>query len=55
MQALSICLLGRLPQQARHRALIFYSVGVWSERIARYLKPWHVAAFWTGLALGFGA
>lgn len=29
-------------------ALVFYSVGVWSERIARYLKPWHVAAFWTG-------
>ncbi len=31
-------------------ALVFYSVGVWSERIARYLKPWHVAAFWTGFA-----
>ena len=29
-------------------ALIFYSLGVWSERIARYLKPWHVIAFWTG-------
>ncbi len=29
-------------------ALVFYSIGVWSERIARYLKPWHVAAFWTG-------
>ena len=29
-------------------ALIFYSLGVWAERIARYLKPWHVAAFWTG-------
>lgn len=29
-------------------ALIFYSLGIWSERIARYLKPWHVAAFWTG-------
>jgi uncharacterized repeat protein (TIGR03987 family) len=29
-------------------ALVFYSVGVWSERIARYLKPWHVIAFWTG-------
>ena len=29
-------------------ALVFYSLGVWSERIARYLKPWHVAAFWTG-------
>jgi len=29
-------------------ALIFYSVGVWSERISRYLKAWHIAAFWTG-------
>jgi uncharacterized repeat protein (TIGR03987 family) len=31
-------------------ALVFYSVGVWSERIARYLKSWHVAAFWTGFS-----
>jgi len=31
-------------------ALVFYSVGVWSERIARYLKPWHVVMFWLGLA-----
>ncbi len=30
-------------------ALVFYSIGVWSERIALYLKPWHVVAFWTGL------
>jgi len=29
-------------------ALIFYSLGVWSERLARYLKPWHVVAFWIG-------
>jgi len=29
-------------------ALIFYSVGVWSERIAHLLKPWHVAVFWMG-------
>jgi len=29
-------------------ALVLYSVGVWSERLSRYLKPWHVAAFWTG-------
>lgn len=29
-------------------ALVFYTVGVWSERMARSLKPWHVAAFWTG-------
>lgn len=29
-------------------ALVFYSLGVWAERIVRYLRPWHVAAFWTG-------
>lgn len=29
-------------------ALIFYSLGVWAERMSRYLKPWHVASFWTG-------
>ena len=31
-------------------ALGFYSLGVWSENLARTLKPWHVAAFWIGLA-----
>jgi uncharacterized repeat protein (TIGR03987 family) len=31
-------------------ALLFYSVGVWAERLARYLKPWHVVAFWLGFA-----
>ena len=30
-------------------ALVFYTAGVWGERIQRYLKPWHVVAFWTGL------
>ena len=29
-------------------ALFFYSLGVWSERIKKYLLPWHVAAFWVG-------
>jgi len=29
-------------------ALIFYSLGVWSERLSKYLKPWHVIAFWIG-------
>jgi len=29
-------------------ALIFYSIGVWAERFARYLKPWHVISFWIG-------
>ena len=31
-------------------ALVFYSTGIWAERIARILKPWHVIAFWTGFA-----
>ena len=29
-------------------ALVFYSTGIWSERFARYLKPWHVVTFWVG-------
>jgi uncharacterized repeat protein (TIGR03987 family) len=29
-------------------ALVFYSLGVWAEKLAHYLKPWHVVAFWTG-------
>ena len=27
-------------------ALIFYSIGVWSERIAGKLKTWHLVFFW---------
>jgi uncharacterized repeat protein (TIGR03987 family) len=30
-------------------ALVFYSLGIWSERFAQYLKPWHVISFWAGL------
>ena len=30
-------------------ALLFYSIGVWSERISLYLKKWHVVTFWIGL------
>jgi uncharacterized repeat protein (TIGR03987 family) len=29
-------------------ALVFYSTGIWAERFSKYLKGWHVAAFWTG-------
>lgn len=29
-------------------ALVFYSIGVWSERLAGQLKPWHLAFFWLG-------
>jgi uncharacterized repeat protein (TIGR03987 family) len=29
-------------------ALLFYSLGVWAERLVLYLKSWHVVAFWIG-------
>ena len=29
-------------------ALVFYSIGIWAERIARRLTPWHLIAFWSG-------
>jgi uncharacterized repeat protein (TIGR03987 family) len=30
-------------------ALLFYSIGVWSERIQGRLKVWHTVFFWMGL------
>jgi uncharacterized repeat protein (TIGR03987 family) len=30
-------------------ALVFYSIGVWSERFAGRLKAWHLVFFWVGL------
>ena len=39
-------------------ACIFYSVGVWSEKISKRLKRWHVVVFWLGLicdTIGTGA
>jgi uncharacterized repeat protein (TIGR03987 family) len=30
-------------------ALVFYSIGVWSERISGQLKPWHLIFFVLGL------
>lgn len=30
-------------------ALIFYTIGVWSERRSNTLKRWHVLCFWAGL------
>ncbi len=30
-------------------ALIFYSIGVWSERFQGRLKVWHTVFFWLGL------
>jgi len=31
-------------------ALVFYSIGVWAERISLYLKKWHVVTFWIGFS-----
>ena len=28
---------------------MLYTVGVWSERVQKVLKPWHVVVFWIGL------
>jgi uncharacterized repeat protein (TIGR03987 family) len=30
-------------------ALVFYSIGVWSERLVGRLKAWHLVFFWLGL------
>lgn len=30
-------------------ALLFYTIGVWSEKLSGTLKPWHVIIFWCGL------
>lgn len=29
-------------------ALVFYTIGVWSEKLAGRLKPWHLLLFWIG-------
>lgn len=31
-------------------ALVFYSIGVWSEKLQGVLKKWHVVIFWIGFA-----
>jgi uncharacterized repeat protein (TIGR03987 family) len=33
---------------AINAALLFYSIGVWSEKFAGRLKPWHLVMFWIG-------
>lgn len=30
-------------------ALIFYTIGVWSEKKQGYLKLWHLVVFWIGI------
>lgn len=29
-------------------ALVFYTVGVWGEKLQKTLKPWHLVIFWAG-------
>jgi len=36
---------------AMFAALGFYTVGVWSEKLAGVLKPWHLLLFWLGFSL----
>lgn len=31
-------------------ALVFYSIGIWAERVQGILKPWHAVFFGLGLA-----
>lgn len=31
-------------------ALVFYTIGVWSEKKQKELKKWHLVVFWIGLA-----
>lgn len=38
-----------IPMIVINLALVFYTVGVWSNRIARRLKWWHLAFFVLGL------
>jgi uncharacterized repeat protein (TIGR03987 family) len=38
-----------IPMIVINLALVFYSIGVWSERIAGRLKWWHLAFFVLGL------
>ena len=32
-------------------ALVFYTIGVWSEHKAKVLKPLHLVCFWLGLSM----
>lgn len=38
-----------LPMLIISLALLFYTIGVWSERLQGRLKPWHLVFFWLGL------
>ena len=38
------------PATVMSLAFVFYTTGVWTERLQRDLRIWHVALFWIGLA-----
>jgi uncharacterized repeat protein (TIGR03987 family) len=39
-----------LPATMMTLAFVLYTTGVFAERAARDIKPWHLAFFWGGLA-----
>jgi len=39
-----------LPAIIMSLAFVLYTAGVWSERLQRDLKGWHVILFWLGIA-----
>ncbi len=38
------------PSIVMSLAFVFYTAGVWGERLVRDLKGWHIVSFWLGLA-----
>ena len=39
-----------IPATIMSLAFVFYTTGVWAERVQRDLRGWHVSLFWLGLA-----
>lgn len=39
-----------IPATVMTLAFVFYTTGVWAERIQRDLRWWHLVLFWVGLA-----
>ena len=39
-----------VPAIVMSLAFVFYTTGVWAERIQRDLRGWHIVLFWLGLA-----
>lgn len=39
-----------IPATVMSLAFVFYTTGVWSERMQRDLRIWHIALFWLGLS-----